>query len=456
MTANPADSAIYGALFGSGAMRALFSDERRLQAMVDVEAALARVEARLGLIPKSAAAAIVKAAKATKLSPAEIGKGTALIGVPAAAVAKALGKAAGGAAPRYVHWGATSQDIVDTALVLQLRDALDLVERDLKAIGDALAAQARAHRGTVMAGRTYLQQALPITFGYKCAVWLAPLAAHRQRLAELKRRLLVVQFGGAVGTLASLGSKGRAVTEGLARELGLAAPSSPWHANRETMAETASVLGLICGSLAKFATDVILLSQTEIGEAGEPAEEGRGGSSTLPQKRNPVASAYIVACTRGVHALVPLMFQALVGDHERSTGAWQSEPLALPQIFVLTSGALMHARDIAKGLRVDAAAMRRNLDATRGLIVAEAVMMALAETAGREEAHRLMERASHAALARDRSLAEVLADDAAVTAHLDAKAIARLTDPANYLGEARAVVDRVLAGWRASSKTKRQ
>ncbi|MDE2228160.1 MAG: 3-carboxy-cis,cis-muconate cycloisomerase [Alphaproteobacteria bacterium] len=454
MAVNPADSAIYGALFGSDAMRALFSDERRLQAMLDVEAALARVEARLGIIPKSAAAAIAKAAKAENLSLPVIAKGTALIGVPAAAVARALGTAAGGDAPRYVHWGATSQDIVDTALVLQLREALDLIEDDLKAVGDALAAQARAHRRTVMAGRTYLQQALPITFGYKCAVWLVPLAAHRRRLAELRRRLLVVQFGGAVGTLASLGAQGRAVTEGLARELGLAAPSAPWHANRETMAETAAVLGLVCGSLAKFATDTILLSQTEVAEAAEPQAEGRGGSSTLPQKRNPVASAYIVACTRGVHALVPLMFQALVGDHERSTGAWQSEPLALPQIFVLTSGALMHARDVAKGLRVDAAAMKRNLGAARGLIMAEAVMMALAETAGRDEAHRLVERASHAALVRGRSLAEALAADSEIAAHLDAKVIARLTDPARYLGEATAVVNRVLAVWRASATAK--
>ncbi len=454
MAVNPADSVIDGALFGSDAMRKLFSDERRLQAMLDVEAALARVEARLGLIPKAAAAAITKAAKTSNIALGDIAKGTALVGAPAAALAKALGAAAGGDAPHYVHWGATSQDIVDTALVLQLRDALALVERDLGAIGDALARQARIHRGTVMAGRTYLQQALPITFGYKCAVWLAPLAAHRRRLAELKRRLLVVQFGGAVGTLASLGPKGRAVTERLARELALAIPASPWHANRETLAETAAVLGLICGSLAKFATDVMLLSQTEIGEAGEPAEAGRGGSSTLPQKRNPVASAYIVACARGVHALMPMMFQALIGDHERSTGAWQSEPLALPQIFVLTSGALMHARDIAKGLRIDAAAMKRNLGATRGLIVAEAVLMALAEKAGRDEAHRRMEHASHTALARGRSLKEVLLADKAVTAHLDAKAIARLTDPANYLGEAKAVVDRVLIAWRASAKTK--
>ncbi len=454
MAVNPAESAIYGALFGSDAMRAVFSDERRLQAMLDVEAALARAEARLGLIPKRVAAAITKAARAANLSLADIGRDTQLIGVPAAAVARALGRAAGGDAPRYVHWGATSQDIVDTALVLQLRDALNLVERDLIAVGDALAAKARTYRGTVMAGRTYLQQALPITFGYKCAVWLAPLAAHRRRLAELCRRLLVVQFGGAVGTLASLGAKGRAVTEGLARELDLAAPRSPWHANREAMAETAAVLGLVCGSLAKFATDVILLSQTEVGEAGEPAEEGRGGSSTLPQKRNPVASAYIVACARGVHALVPLMFQALAGDHERSTGAWQSEILALPQICVLASGALKHARDVAAGLRVDAAAMRRNLDATHGLIVAEAVMMALAERTGRETAHDLVRRASREALARGRSLGDVLAGDSAVIRHLDVRAIARLTDPANYLGEAEAVVGRVLADWRAAAKGK--
>jgi len=448
MTVNPADSAIFGPLFGSASMRALFSDECRLQAMLDVEAALARVQARLGIIPKTAAAAITKAARADTMPIDEIARGTALAGVPVAALAKALGREAGAEGAAYVHWGATTQDIVDTALVLQLRAGLALIERDLTAIGNALAAQARKHRGQVMAGRTYLQQALPVTFGYKCAIWLAPLAAHRTRLAALKQRLLVVQFGGAVGTLASLKDRGRAVTEGLARELGLGVAAAPWQANRETMAEAAAVLGLLCGSLAKFATDIVLLSQTEIAEVFEPQAEGRGGSSTLPQKQNPISSAYVLACARGVQALVPLMFNAIAGDHERSTGAWQSEPLALPQIFVLTSGALQHALAVAKGMTIDAARMRRNLDAAHGLIMSEAVMMELAAKAGRGAAKELVEKAVRKALAGKHSFRETLEEDKAVRAQLDKRMIARLTDPMHYLGEAQLVVDRVVGAWR--------
>ena len=450
MTVNPADSEIYGGLYGTPEMRELFSDANRLGFMLEVEAALARVEARLGIIPKAAAAAIVKAAKAGNLPLARMAKGAALTGQPVAALAKALGEAAGGTAAAYVHWGATTQDVADTALVLQLRHALDLIARDLLSLGNALAAQARRHRDLPMAGRTFLQQALPVTFGYKCAIWLAPLADHLARLEQLKRRDLAVQFGGAAGTLASLGNKGRAVAKALAAELGLALPEAPWHANRERMAEIACFLGLVCGSLGKFAGDVVLLMQTEVAELAEPREAGGGGSSTLPQKRNPVQSAHVLAAVRGVHALVPLMLGAIAGDHERSTGAWQSEALALPQILALTAGALRHAAAVAKGMTVDQARMRDNLDLTHGLILSEAVMMALAEKTGRAEAQRLVTRACEAALDRRRPLAEMLAGEKDIARHLNAKAITRLTDPARYLGDAPGVVDRVLARWRAA------
>jgi 3-carboxy-cis,cis-muconate cycloisomerase len=444
MTVNPADSKIFGALFGSAAMRVLFSDRARVQAMLDVEAALARVEARLGIVPQEAAEAIGAAASADRLSFAELGASTGIVGYPVVGLVKALGRAAGGDAARWIHWGATTQDIVDTGLVLQMRSGLELVEAELRRIAAALAERARAHRGDVMAGRTHLQHALPITFGYKCAVWLAPLLDHLERLPQIRRRALRVQFGGAVGTLAALGDKGRAVVLGLAEELSLAAPEAPWHVNREAVAEIACFLGLVCGTLAKLATDVALMMQTEIAEIFEPHESGRGSSSTMPQKRNPIASEYVLASARGVHALVPLMLGAMAQDHERATGPWQSEQLALPQMFVLSSGALAHAAAIAEGMSVDPARMRANLDATHGLILAEAAMMALAEFIGRDEAHHVVQAACAKALAARRPLADILAEEAAVTAHLDRPAIGRLMNPARYVGEAAAVVDRVL------------
>ncbi len=445
MSVNPADSVVLGDLFGTPAMRDLFGDDGRLQAMLDVEAALARAEARLGLIPAEAAQAITAAARLEHLDPAALAASTRVVGYPVVALTKQLGRAAGAEAARWVHWGATTQDILDTAQSLQVRRGLDLVEAELDRIVRALADRAEAHRTDVMAGRTHLQHALPVTFGYKCAVWLAPLLAHRERLAQLRPRVELVQFGGAVGTLASLGDRGRAVTEGLAAELGLAPPLAPWHVARDGLAELAGLLGLVCGSLGKLATDLILLMQTEIAEVFEPHQPGRGGSSTMPQKRNPIAAEYVIACARGVHALVPVMLGALLQDHERATGPWQSEQLALPQIFVLTSGALAHAAAIAEGMVVDTARMRRNLDATGGLIQAEAVMMALATALGRGQAHELVEHACAAALAEGRPLLDVLATDPAVSQRFDRGQLARILDPASYLGEATAVVDRVVA-----------
>jgi 3-carboxy-cis,cis-muconate cycloisomerase len=444
MTVNPADSAIFGDLFGAPEMRVLFSDRQRLQFMLDVEAALARAQARLGIIPAEAAQAICAAAVVDRLPLAELAASTRIVGYPVVALVKALGAAAGPEAARYVHWGATTQDILDSALVLQIRAGLALVERGLAAIATALAARADKHRGDVMAGRSHLQHALPITFGYKCAVWLAPLLDDIERLRQLRPRVLKVQFGGAVGTLASLGPQGRAVTVGLAAELGLGVPDAPWHVSRGALIEAASALGIVCGNLAKFATDIILLMQTEIAEVFEPHQAGRGGSSTMPQKRNPIASEYVIAAARGAQALVPLMLGTLAQDHERATGPWQSEQLALPQIFVLTSGALAHATTLAEGMTVDVARMRRNLDSTGGLILAEAVMMALAEKIGRGAAHDLVEHACTRAIERRLHLGEILAEDAAVAAHLDPPSLARLLDPANYVGEAGAVVDRVV------------
>lgn len=426
-------------------MRAVFADEARLQRMLDVEAALARAQARLGLIPAAAAKEISAKAEIARFDLAEIGRGTELVGYPIVPLVKALSRACTGEAGRYVHWGATTQDIIDTALVLQLRDALELIRQDLDGTKAALAELARRHRDTPMAGRTHAQHALPITFGFKCALWLDPLKRHSERLERIRREIAVVQFGGAVGTLASLGTDGIRVMEALAEELGLGTPPIAWHVARDRLAEVVSFLGLLTGSLGKIATDVALLMQVEIGEVAEPYQEGRGGSSTMPQKRNPIACEFVLACARNVRQLVPVMLDAMVQDHERATGPWHAEWVALPQAFALTAGALHHARAMLEGLQVDPARMRRNLDTTRGMISAEAVMMALAPAVGREEAHHLVAAACERALAKERHLLDELQADAAITAHLPTERLAALLDPASYTGLAGEFVDRVLA-----------
>ena len=446
----PGDSPVLGTLYGSDAMRAVFDESSWFQHMLDTEAALARVQSGLGIIPTEAGAAITAAARFESLDTAELAASVRNVGYPVVGVVRGLSRAAG-AAGAWTHWGATTQDIMDTATALQLRAALALIRTDLLATIAALAVQADRHRDTVMAGRTHLQHALPITFGLKCAAWLHPLVTHVHRLDEIAPRAAMVQFGGAAGTLASLGTQGLAVMEGLAAALGLSVPPAPWHAARESFAEAVGFAGLLCGSLAKIATDVILLAQTEIGEVSEPYVAGRGGSSTMPQKRNPIASEYILAAARQVQALVPVMQGAMAQDHERATGPWQAELLALPQAFVLTHGALLHARTIAEGMVVDPAAMQRNLAATGGLIVAEAVMMGLAPVLGREAAHHTVKHACDRALSTHTTLADALAEEPEVTAHLDRAAIDRLTDPAAYLGSTQAFIDRVLAAARGVS-----
>jgi 3-carboxy-cis,cis-muconate cycloisomerase len=443
MPVNPADSPILGTLYGSDAMRAVFDERTYFQRMLDVEAALARVQARLGIIPADAADAITRAARVENLDTAELAASSRNVGYPVVGLVAGLSRAAGSAGG-WTHWGATTQDIMDTATVLQVREGLTLIRATLCDMVAALTAQAEKHRRTVMAGRTHLQQALPITLGLKCAVWAQPLIAHVHRLDALRPRVEQVSFAGAAGTLASLGDQGIAVMEGLAAELHLAAPAAPWHVCRDGLAETVAFLGLICGSLAKLATDVILLAQTEVGELSEPYVAGRGSSSSMPQKRNPIASEYILAAARTVHALVPVMLGAMAADHERATGPWQAELLALPQTFVLTHGALLHAGAIAEGMVIDADRMRRNLDLTGGLIVAEAVMMGLAPHIGRGEAHHVVKHACDAALAESIPLAEALAREPAVAGRLDRAAIERLTDPAHYLGSADAFIDRVV------------
>jgi 3-carboxy-cis,cis-muconate cycloisomerase len=443
MPSTPFDSAIFRDAFGTPAMRAVFCDEAAVRRYVEVEVALAGAEARVGVIPEAAAAAIRRDARPEAIDLAKLKVETDLVGYPIVGVVHQLAKQVGEAG-RYVHWGATTQDIMDTATVLQVREALTLVEDDLTAIEAALAALAAKHRSTVMAGRTHLQHALPVTFGYKAAVWLSMVRRHRQRLSELRPRVLVGQFAGAAGTLASLGDLGLAVHDALMEELGLGRPGAPWHVARDGFAEAVAFLGLVTGTLAKIATDIMLLMQTEVAEAFEPFVQGRGSSSTMPQKRNPISCEFILAAAKVVRSQVGLMLDAMLADHERATGPWQLEWVALPQAFLAASGALRQSRFMLEGLIVDAARMRRNLDLTGGLIVAEAVMMALAQHVGRGAAHDLVYGACRAALDKGTTLLAELEQLPEVTRHLEARRLRELTDPVNYLGSAPAMIDRVL------------
>ena len=445
MAASIVDSLIFGNIFSTDAMRKVWSDENRTQKYLDIEAALARVQGRLGIIPAEAAAEIVRNCRLDRIDMEKLRIKTERIGYPVLGVVSQLVELCADKLGEFCHWGATTQDITDTATVLQMREALDIVAADLKEISAALADLARRHRDTPMVGRSNLQQAVPVTFGYKMAGLLAAVERHRARLAELRPRVLVGEFAGAAGTLASLEKGAMETQEGLMRELGLGQPLIAWHTQRDTIAEVGCFLGLVTGTLGKLAMDVKLMMQTEVGEVYEPYAHGRGSSSTMPQKRNPISSAYIHGASAMVRQQAAALLEAIVADHERSTGPWQIEWIALPEAFMLTAGALAQAKSVAGGLEVDAARMRANLDMTRGLVVSEAVMMGLAPYIGREYAHDLVYDICREVIAQDRTLLDLLAENEEIARHLDRAALAKLCDPANYLGLSGLMVDRVLA-----------
>lgn len=446
---------LFDAYFTAPAMRTVFSDAGRLQGMLDFEAALARAEARCGVIPAAAVAPIEAACKADLYDPANLAEAIVSAGNSAIPLVKALGKriaASDADAERYVHLGATSQDAMDTGLVLQLRRALGLLNGDLARLAEALAEQAERHADTVLSGRTWLQHATPVTLGMKLAGLLGAVTRHRQRLAEIEPRLLCLQFGGASGSLAALGEQAWPVSQALARELDLNLPDQPWHTQRDRLAEVAALLGLIAGTLGKLGRDLSLLMQTDVGEAFEPSAPGKGGSSTMPHKRNPVGAAVLIGAATRAPGLVATLLAALPQEHERSLGLWHAEWETLPELCCLVSGALQHALVIVPDLEVDATRMRDNLELTRGLVLAEAVSIALAQRIGRETAHQLVERCCRQAVAEQRHLRAVLGDSAEVTAQLSAAELDRLLDPAHYLGQARRWVERALAEHQALSR----
>ena len=438
------ESAMFKDMFGTPAMRAVFDDAATIRRYVETEVALARVQGRLGIIPAAAAQAIEARADADGIDPVRLAHDTEIVGYPILPLVHQL-SAQCGPEGEYLHWGATTQDIMDTATVLQVRAALALIETDLEELDVILDAMALRYRDAAMAGRTHLQHALPITFGYKAAVWLLMIRRHRQRLEQLRPRVLIGQFGGAAGTLASLGQDGLAVQNALMEDLGLESAPITWHVARDGLAEAVQFLALVAASLGKIALDVMLMMTNELGEAFEPFVKGRGASSTMPQKRNPISCELMWSASKTVRQHAGLALDAVLQDFERATGPWHIEWSAIPEAFVLTAGSLNQARFMLAGLEVDTGRMCRNLDLSGGLIVAEAVMMGLAPHIGRQTAHDVVYDACRIAAASGRKLADVLNEDAIVSARLDRAAIQSLCEPANYLGSAPDMVDRMRA-----------
>jgi 3-carboxy-cis,cis-muconate cycloisomerase len=444
MTSSLIDSRFLGDLFSTPLMRDVFTDTSQIARYIDVEIALARAQGKLDVIPIADADAIARYAHHIPLDMTKLAIDTHNVGYPILPLVTQL--AAGlGEAGRSLHWGATTQDIMDTACVLQVRQALDLLEPQILLIAKTLRDLARKHQKTPMAGRTHLQHALPVTLGYKAVIWLGMLERHLERLAQLRPRVLVLSFAGAAGTLASLGSKGLAVQEQMAIELGLSQPVTTWHTARDGLAECLQWLGLVTASLAKIAVDVSLMMSNELAEVFEPYVHGRGASSTMPQKRNPISCEVIIGCAKAVRHSSALMLDAMVQDMERATGPWQAEWVAIPEAFMYSAGAIEQARLMLQGLIVDEQRMLVNLQSTGGLIVAEALMMGLATHLGRNAAHELVYEACRTALETRQSLADVLITHPSVTAHMNAEQIYQLCNPANYLGSAPQMVSRALS-----------
>jgi 3-carboxy-cis,cis-muconate cycloisomerase len=433
-----------------GPIAGLFNDDHRLQRMLDFEAALARAEARAGVIPAAAVPPVEAKCRAELFDSQALANAAASAGnlaIPLVQQLAALVANEDPVAASYVHWGATSQDVIDTGFVLQLREALDCMESQLRSLGDAIAKLADRHRQTLMAARTLLQQALPTTFGLKAAGWLDAVARHLMRLREIRTRDLTLQFGGAAGTLAALREKGTAVAIALADDLKLPQPDAPWHSHRDRFAEIAGVLGLLAGTLGKIARDVTLLMQTEIGEVREPSGDDRGRSSAMPHKRNPVGSVVALAAATRVPGLVSTMLAATILDHERGVGGWHAEWEALADIVTLTGGALLQMSGVVSQLHVDSDAMTKNLQRSQGQIMAEAVTAGLAERLGRANAYRIVEQACAKAAAEGTDLRDALASDARVTQALPIADLEWLLNPRNYLGSSEKFIDRILASW---------
>jgi 3-carboxy-cis,cis-muconate cycloisomerase len=434
-------------LFRTEAMRRVFSDVARLQGMLDFEAALARALAAVGIISSSAAETIASQCRAELFDLANLSRASAAAGNSAIPIIHELERLVAKESPevaRYVHFGATSQDAIDTGLMLQVRDAFDVMSWDFEFLCNALEGLSSKYKRTPLAGRTWLQHAAPTTFGLKVAGWLSALTHHRERLGQLRSEGVVLQLGGPVGTLAPYGDQGEKIVALVAQELHLSRTDLPWHAHRERLVEMAMALGLLTGTLGKMARDISLLSQSEIGEVAEPPTAGRGTSSSMPHKHNPVGCAVVLAAATRVPPLVSTMLGVMPQEHERGLGGWQAEWETLPEIFELTAGALAQTRQIIAGLGVYAERMQANIDASRGLLFAEAVAVALTQRIGRSAAHSLIERTCRRAVEERRNLHDIIAADQEITCVVSVEELNCLFDPERHVNAAARLVDKVL------------
>lgn len=452
MPSHTVDSLIFRDFYSTDAMRAIFDDRHLVQCWLDVEAALARAQAGLNVIPQSAAAEITRQATAEGIDYEKLRTGTNLVGYPILPLVRQLAARCAGDAGRYVHWGATTQDIMDTGNVLQLRASLTLIEQAIHHLITALAKLAQTHRDTVMAGRTHGQHALPVTFGFKVAVWIDELERHVERFAQCRPRLLRCSFNGAAGTLASLGDQGWAVHQALAAELDLAPAAIAWHTARDSFGEFVALCGLLTATLGKLAREVAVLQQNEFGEVEEPFVHGKGSSSTMPQKRNPILCEAVIGIAQLTRQQVPSMLSAMQPEHERAMGEWHVEWDLLPHVCQLTGAALQHSVAIFDGLVVHPEQMRQNLDLTNGQIVAEAVMMHLGQFIGRQQAHDVVYDACAKALVENRSLYHILAAMPEITAVVSDEALRQMLDPANYTGQTSLFIDNVIGKLHNSRK----
>jgi len=429
------------------ALAELFSDTSVLQAMLDFEVGLARAQAKVGLVPRAAADSIAAVAKPELFDAAKLAKDALLAGalpIPLVKVLTESVRAKDSAAAGFVHWGATSQDVADTALILLLKRARPLLESDLARLENNLRRLAETHANTVMLGRTLLQAAPPTTFGLKAAGWLGSIRRCRVRLTSAFDESLMVQLGGATGTLASLGEHGTAVGRELAKELQLGFPDASWHTHRDRLAALVCACGVLTGAIGKIARDISLLMQTEVGEVAEPSGPGRGGSSTMPHKRNPSGCVVVLAAANRVPGLVASFLSGMVQEHERAVGTWQAEWPTIATLIQATGVAAASMGEVMEGLSVDEARMRANIDATHGVIFAERAMMLLGEKLGRDVAHRLLDQATRQSVTQGRHLVEVLSEVPEVTRHLDHATLQKLERPEEYLGSADAFRKRLL------------
>ncbi len=427
----------------------LFSDASVLQAMLDFESGLTRAQARVGIVPRAAADAITAAAKPEGFDPVQLARDGLRAGALPIPLVKALTervRVSNSAAAGFVHWGATSQDVADTALVLLLKRAQPILDSDLARLENALRRLAETHANTVMLGRTLLQAAPPTTFGLKAAGWFGAVRRGRARLTTRFGEALLVQFGGATGTLSSLGQDGIAVGRELAKELGLGFPEAPWHTQRDRLAALVCACGVLTGSLGKMARDISLLMQNEVGEAAEPSGTGRGGSSTMPHKRNPSGCVVALAAANRVPGLVANFLSGMIQEHERAAGNWQAEWPTVAALMQATGVAAASMAEVAEGLSVDVARMRSNIEAMRGVIFAERAMMLLGEKLGRDVAHKLLDEATRRSVIQGRRLYEVLGEMPEVSRHLDHETLKTLEAPEEYLGSADAFRKRLLSG----------